>query len=159
MFLDLFPRLFSGSKNDKYLAALRKSLEKKQWKRFSHGLSQAVKMARNKFESGSVSPTIRSGWTVFAKKIALFERQRKQLASGFAFSFVEGALVKALRKGDWVLLDEINLASSETLQRLNSLLDGKDGSVLLAERGDVDMVCYVHTRGPLFNRLPTVSFL
>ncbi len=89
MFLDLFPGLFSGSKNDKYLAAVRKSVEKKLWKRLSHGLTQAVKMAHQKFESGSVSPTIRSGWTAFAKKIALFERQRKQLASGFAFSFVE----------------------------------------------------------------------
>ena len=94
MFLDLFPGLFSGSKNDKYLSAVRKSLEKKQWKRLSHGLTQAVKMAREKFEKkpGSISPNIRSGWTAFARKIALFERQRKQLASGFAFSFVEVCL-------------------------------------------------------------------
>lgn len=32
---------------------------------------------------------------------------------GFAFAFREGALVAALRAGDWVLLDEINLAPSE----------------------------------------------
>ena len=32
---------------------------------------------------------------------------------GFAFAFKEGALVKALRQGHWVLLDEINLAPSE----------------------------------------------
>lgn len=32
---------------------------------------------------------------------------------GFAFAFREGALVKALRQGHWVLLDEINLAPSE----------------------------------------------
>jgi len=34
----------------------------------------------------------------------------------FAFSFIEGALVTAVRAGHWVLLDEINLASSDTLQ-------------------------------------------
>lgn len=41
----------------------------------------------------------------------------------FAFSFVEGVLVKAIREGKWVLLDEINLASAETLQRLSGLLE------------------------------------
>ena len=35
-----------------------------------------------------------------------------------------------------VLLDEINLASSETLQRLCGLLDDSTGSVTLTERGD-----------------------
>ena len=30
-----------------------------------------------------------------------------------AFEFVEGLLVKAVREGQWVLLDEINLASAE----------------------------------------------
>ena len=37
-----------------------------------------------------------------------------------------------------VLLDEINLASSETLQRLCGLLDDSKGSVTLTERGDAD---------------------
>jgi midasin len=37
-----------------------------------------------------------------------------------------------------VLLDEINLASSETLQRLCGLLDDSTGSVTLTERGDAD---------------------
>ena len=43
--------------------------------------------------------------------------------SGLAFSFVEGVLVKSLKKGDWILLDEINLASTETLECLSGLLD------------------------------------
>ena len=51
--------------------------------------------------------------------------------TGFAFAFEEGALVKAVRNGDWVLLDEINLASAETLERLVSLLDSKNASLAL----------------------------
>ena len=39
-----------------------------------------------------------------------------------------------------VLLDEINLASSETLQRLCGLLDDPTGSVTLTERGDAKAV-------------------
>jgi midasin (ATPase involved in ribosome maturation) len=58
--------------------------------------------------------------------------------NNFAFSFVEGSLVKALRRGDWVLLDEVNLASPETLECLSGLLDG--GSVTLTERGDTDPI-------------------
>ena len=39
-----------------------------------------------------------------------------------------------------VLLDEINLASSETLQRLCGLLDDPSGSVTLTERGDASAI-------------------
>ena len=42
------------------------------------------------------------------------------------------------RQGHWLLLDEINLASAETLQRLAGLLEG--GSVTLAEKGEADAV-------------------
>jgi midasin len=38
-------------------------------------------------------------------------------------SFQEGILVQALRKGHWVILDELNLAPSEVLEALNRLLD------------------------------------
>ena len=39
---------------------------------------------------------------------------------GFAFAFVEGALVRAVRKGWWLLLDEINLAPAEVCSQLAS---------------------------------------
>jgi len=40
---------------------------------------------------------------------------------GFAFAFVEGALVKAVREGWWLLLDEINLAPAEVCLLLPSV--------------------------------------
>ena len=51
------------------------------------------------------------------------------------FSFMEGALVKAIKRGDWVLLDEINLASPETLECLNGILESQQGSVVVLEKG------------------------
>jgi MoxR-like ATPase len=46
--------------------------------------------------------------------------------------------VQALRNGHWVLLDEINLASPETLQRISSLLDnGARGTIVLTENGEI----------------------
>lgn len=49
--------------------------------------------------------------------------------------------MKALRNGDWVLLDEINLAAAETLECLASLLESTKDSVVLIERGYVIMSC------------------
>lgn len=49
----------------------------------------------------------------FAEDVAVAERAVRVAEGGFAFAFREGALVRALRDGDWVLLDEINLAPSE----------------------------------------------
>ena len=43
--------------------------------------------------------------------------------------------MRALRRGEWVLLDEINLASAETLECLSGLLESTSGSVVLMERG------------------------
>lgn len=40
----------------------------------------------------------------------------------------------------WLLLDEINLAPPETLERLVGLLDGPDGSIVVSERGDMQPV-------------------
>jgi midasin len=53
----------------------------------------------------------------------------EQAKKGFAFAFVEGTLTQALKRGDWVLLDEINLASAETLECLNGLLDSEVGAI------------------------------
>ncbi|KAI9623919.1 hypothetical protein KEM48_009297, partial [Puccinia striiformis f. sp. tritici PST-130] len=50
------------------------------------------------------------------------------------FRFVEGPLVKALQNGDWVLLDEINLGTTETLEALSGLLRHPNASVILSER-------------------------
>lgn len=50
---------------------------------------------------------------------------------------LQGTLVKALKQGDWILLDEINLASAELLECLSGLLESTSGSVLLTERGSV----------------------
>ncbi|KAL8154412.1 hypothetical protein V2J09_012172 [Rumex salicifolius] len=58
-------------------------------------------------------------------------------SSGMMFKFVEGAFITALQKGEWILLDEVNLAPPETLSRILGVLDGEHGSLCLAERGDI----------------------
>ncbi|CAF4424560.1 unnamed protein product, partial [Adineta steineri] len=67
--------------------------------------------------------------------IKLRESLKAKNKSALIFRFVEGSLVQALRNGDWILLDEINLASSETLQLLSGILESEQGTIWLAERG------------------------
>jgi midasin len=63
-----------------------------------------------------LKPQLREKWKKFIASISKFEIQHEQIKNNFAFTFVEGALVKAIKKGYWVLLDEINLAPPETLE-------------------------------------------
>src|SRR4051794_20537951 len=55
------------------------------------------------------SSALRSEWNAFASALRHFERQTRQVKTSFAFWFAEGSLVKALKEGHWLLLDEINL--------------------------------------------------
>lgn len=49
-----------------------------------------------------------------------------------AFEWCDGVFLKALRAGDWVLLDELNLASQSVLEGLNSILDHR-ASIFIPE--------------------------
>ncbi|MBM3774603.1 MAG: hypothetical protein FJW37_05505, partial [Acidobacteria bacterium] len=51
------------------------------------------------------------------------------------FTWKDGILVDAMKKGDWVVFDEINLAQPAILERINSLLD-KDRTITLTEKGN-----------------------
>ena len=50
--------------------------------------------------------------------------------------FQDGLLVRALRNGDWIVLDELNLAPSDVLESLNRLLDD-NRELLIPETGEV----------------------
>ena len=55
----------------------------------------------------------RDEWQHFGRDVATAEKMVVAAEGGIAFAFVEGALVKAVRTGSWLLLDEINLAPPE----------------------------------------------
>lgn len=58
-----------------------------------------------------------------------------RLDSNLVFMFLEGNLLRALKNGDWILIDEINLATNEMLQKIVPLISGK--SITLYEKGDL----------------------
>ncbi|KAL8000860.1 putative AAA+ ATPase domain, midasin, P-loop containing nucleoside triphosphate hydrolase [Plasmopara halstedii] len=160
-FVDLFTATFSQKTNAEFLNAVRIALEHKEWKKLVKGMQKAIHMAviklqdsradRNNTHSkselnhkmvvaGSSATMLVDRWDTFRADLMHFERQKEQAKSHFAFSFEEGVLVKALREGHWVLLDEINLASSDTLERISSLLEHETSAFSLTERGDVEII-------------------
>lgn len=50
-------------------------------------------------ENAAAKPDLRAGWTHFRSLVDRFGAQVHQAEKSFAFSFVEGVLVKALRQG------------------------------------------------------------
>lgn len=127
---------FVIQENNKIFSRLQKLLSNRDWKKLLKGLCKYV----DDYKKGKKrKKSLDEEWEKFSLKL---ETACRQIASsGMIFSFVEGAFVNALRQGEWILLDEVNLAPPETLQRIIGVLEGDNGSLCLAERGDVSHIC------------------
>ncbi|XP_052242535.1 midasin-like [Dreissena polymorpha] len=133
----LFCKSFSRKQNAKFLGHLQDCFNKKKWETLFQLIDHSSKSALTKFENEA---NILEKWTALYKRLGQLKLQVQQTENALAFTFVEGSLVKAIRAGDWVLLDEINLAAMETLECLSGLLESTAGSILLMERGDLEPV-------------------
>ena len=165
-FDDLFQDTFSFKKNERYLNVLAKSITKQQWPRVVKLWNEAFQMAekaltpdlienqsdlrdeerqpkkRRRLESDK-RQKLKERWSRFAIEVRNLESQMTAGPKSFAFSFAEGRLVKAARNGDWVLLDEINLASPDTLESIADLFyhgSEQAPSILLSETGKIERV-------------------
>ncbi|GBG67612.1 hypothetical protein CBR_g742 [Chara braunii] len=146
---DVFSRIFRSTfptqQNREFLSRVQKLAEKRKWAQLLQAFRMAVGRVSKLFgrpltlefdedESVERSPKrkrplddkVLEEWRAFAADLAKAERQVEAAQSAFAFAFVEGALVKALRLGHWLLLDEVNLAPAETLERLSGVLEATD---------------------------------
>ncbi|RDA83003.1 hypothetical protein CP532_4393 [Ophiocordyceps camponoti-leonardi (nom. inval.)] len=166
-FEDLFAATgISAAKNQRYLEQIGKSFAKGQWSKVSKLWKEAPRMfirivaelerMQSETRDDAAQPAkrrktlsklqtlteLRPRWDAFTRKLEQFDVQVSSESGSFAFSFIEGNIVKAVRNGDWVLLDEINLASPDTLETIADLLTGPDErpSILLAETGELEKV-------------------
>ena len=154
---DLFGKVISRKANTAWIIALERAVQRKEWKKTVRMLHAMAERAAEKLQlkgrprsapppaadERKVDEGVRVRWQRFyhsVNRLALQVQQMQGKASLPLFHFSEGALIAALRAGNWILLDEINLASADTLERLTGLLDSSEGSVSLTERGDIDVV-------------------
>ena len=129
-----------------------KYIERRNWPRLLQALSLAAQRvdaltqgaaaqedgqegaARDAKRRKVVSPDLLHGWRELQSHTDSVQRHLLRASGGTdgqaggavtapVFAFVEGALVTALREGHWLLLDEINLAPVETLERLASIIE------------------------------------
>ena len=165
----LLPKVTSEAKNASFIQACREKMQARQWRALLRLMRHAVTLvesldaldppqpappadagarrseggkrkASGRAEGRRVPVHVRQMWRRFAASVDEAERRAGAMRGRFAFSFVDGVLVKALQAGHWLLLDEINLAPAELLERLCGLLESKHGSVAVTERGDVSAV-------------------
>ncbi|CAM1297592.1 MDN1 (predicted) [Pycnogonum litorale] len=137
-FDDIFYRTFSRHQNSKFLGHITKMFLNHRWcdlvKLMTHPIQAAIKrLCQSKLSS---EKELHLDWIEFEQRLPQLVKQLKHAETSLAFSFIEGTLVKALKAGNWVLLDEINLAEADTLQCLSGILESSIGSVSLIERGD-----------------------
>ncbi|OAP57631.1 hypothetical protein AYL99_08369 [Fonsecaea erecta] len=161
-FNTLFDDTFSAKRNEKFQISLTKAFGKQNWSRLLILWNEAIQMAaaslntaENPRADGSVHANkkrrldtpkyeaLRTRWTDFSESL---KQIRAFVAHGHkthTFAFVEGRLVQAVREGGWVLFDEINLAPSDTLDHIVSLLQNGDEekpSLLLTEAGNIETI-------------------
>ncbi|KAI5271234.1 midasin [Aureobasidium subglaciale] len=162
-FDDLFSASFSYKRNAQFIDMLNKCMGKQQWVRVCKLWNTALGMVEQQrlatLQAGSKSPSrnaenpakkrkvepamtaVLSGrWDKFALEVKSLENRLTAGQEAFAFAFIEGNIVKAVRNGDWVLLDEINLASPDTLEALADLFDVSSPSLMLSEAGSVEVI-------------------
>lgn len=162
IFDDLFTETFSAKKNVKFIESLNKVFAKQRWQKVIEGWEGAVKLADSVLNTPEPEPVegaeedgrrkrrkvdmldkpaLRNRWSEFSASVADVKIQAAQISKSFIFRFVEGTLVEAARKGDWILLDEINLAAPDTLESIADLLqEGGGGSIMLTEKGEVERI-------------------
>jgi midasin len=135
-FLNTFVKCFSIDENQKFLNHIQNCFISSNWKYLVKLMLHAANTSYAKFTS---EPAKLREWKELRSLLSKLEENLDTLLDKFAFQFFEGKLANAIQNGEWVILDEINLASSETLQFLSVLLEdtGSDSSsIILYEKGD-----------------------
>ncbi|KAG5680585.1 hypothetical protein PVAND_010082 [Polypedilum vanderplanki] len=129
----LFARTFDIIKNEKFLSHVSGCFNRGDHpilvKLMLKVISNACQISSEKKNENDLAR-----WKILEKKLKRLDQQLKT-STNLAFAFIPGSLVNCIRNGDWVLLDEINLASTETLECLSTILE-PDGSIVLLEKGD-----------------------
>ncbi|KAI5634933.1 AAA domain (dynein-related subfamily) domain-containing protein [Phthorimaea operculella] len=133
-FEELFKKFYNVEKNQKFLGHIETCYETENWTALMTLMKQSYKAAILRLTNEQKEHKLKK-WLAFGHKLTKLDQQVKA-ASRLTFAFIEGSLVKAMQEGHWVLLDEINLASAEILECLAGLLEDKNESIDLLEKGD-----------------------
>lgn len=131
----VFRDTFNVEKNQKFLTNISICFNRGDYSILVKLMLKIIDPAMKKCE-GNHGLTVQ--WKQLRIKLTKLNKQLAEKAN-ISFAFIPGSLVNCIKNGDWILLDEINLASSETLECLSTILE-PNGSVILLEKGDYQPV-------------------
>ncbi|XP_058470371.1 midasin [Solea solea] len=138
-FEDLFSQTYSRKQNLTFLGHVQTCFRGKRWQDLLKLMDHVCKSAlTSELQEKSNASLLQEQWEALAAKLSQTQQQIRACEAAMVFAFVEGTLAQAVKKGHWVLLDEINLAAAETLECLSGLLEGSAGSLVLLDRGDTE---------------------
>ncbi|CAG0883566.1 unnamed protein product [Cyprideis torosa] len=131
-FEDLFLSHFPATANKVFLGHIMTCFLQSRWSDLLSLMGHVVRTALPRCEREGE----REAWQRLRDELRLMALRVEHSERALPFTFLEGSLITAMREGQWVLLDEVNLAPAETLDSLSSLLDGPGGAIWLLDRGD-----------------------
>ncbi|XP_073531808.1 midasin [Phyllobates terribilis] len=137
-FEGLFAQTFSRKQNTAFLGHINTCYKKKRWQDLLKLMQHVLKNAMAKVQAADTDFLLKEKWEAFSLRLNQAQQQMRMTENAVLFAFVEGTLAQAVKKGEWILLDEINLAAAETLECLCGLLEGSSGSLVLLDRGDTE---------------------
>ncbi|KAJ1151695.1 hypothetical protein NDU88_004475 [Pleurodeles waltl] len=138
VFEELFTKTFSRKQNATFLGHIQTCYRQRRWHDLLKLMQHVLNSAILKIKGNEADVLLKEKWESFSIRLNQAQQQMKLAENALMFAFVEGTLAKAVKKGDWILLDEINLATAETLECLSGLLEGSSGSLVLLDRGDTE---------------------
>lgn len=152
-FCQLFKRTYNEDQNSKFLTNVESMFVSSktgiQWREYIGLVVVICSNALNKSLSAEMNRT----WNeLHLKALRLQSRiMADKDVAPMALSFSEGTLLRAVKEGQWILLDEINLAEPEVLQCLVLILDSiKRHSVFMFNAGDDEAPVTIHPNFRIF---------
>lgn len=132
-FTAAFCSTFSSQDNAVFLAYLDTCFQTQCWTDALQLMLRSTKAGHKKL--ADLDPKLSLVWREVRKVLRTGQQTVARGDTATTFAFLEGALTEAVRQGDWILLDEVNMAAPETLECL-SCLNEPGGSVTLYEACD-----------------------
>ena len=110
-FLNMFGKTFNSQQNAKFLAHLSNCRSSQRWKILVELMLRSSEKIKNDEE-----------WTKLHQKIEQVYRA-VCANSKLYFAFIHGVLITAVTQGQWILLDEINMAEADVLDCIAEILN------------------------------------
>ena len=107
------------------------------YRRRLDGIKNVAEMLLNSLKSSTEETEMLHSILNQLKVLQLYVKNADSLNTGGCFEWVDSKIVKSLKDGHYILLENVNLCSSAVLDRLNSVFE-PGGSLMLSEKGVTD---------------------